>query len=192
MQLDDGDDAWLNALDGGIDRLPSDLLDSLVPVQPPTQPRAPQRAATPPPPPPVPEPEPQPAPQPVPQPAPTQYVPQPPMAPYAPYPAYTYPMMMQPAPVPAPQALPPVPLDINSYVPRSLQPRDPVVAAQTQARRVGQLALFREKKRNRQVRKTVRYASRKAYAEVRPRIKGRFARKDEVAAMRAAGLLPPV
>lgn len=34
--------------------------------------------------------------------------------------------------------------------------------------------------------KTIRYASRKAYAEVRPRIKGRFATKAEVEAMRAA------
>lgn len=34
--------------------------------------------------------------------------------------------------------------------------------------------------------KTIRYASRKAYAEVRPRIKGRFATKEEVAAMKAA------
>lgn len=31
-----------------------------------------------------------------------------------------------------------------------------------------------------------RYASRKAYAEVRPRIKGRFATKEEVEAMKAA------
>lgn len=34
--------------------------------------------------------------------------------------------------------------------------------------------------------KTIRYASRKAYAEVRPRIKGRFAKKEEVEAWRQA------
>lgn len=33
---------------------------------------------------------------------------------------------------------------------------------------------------------TCRYASRKAYAEVRPRIKGRFAKKEEVEAWRQA------
>jgi hypothetical protein len=38
--------------------------------------------------------------------------------------------------------------------------------------------------------KTIRYASRKAYAEVRPRIKGRFARKDEIADWARSGIVP--
>nr|QNN88927.1 CONSTANS-like protein [Oncidium hybrid cultivar] len=39
---------------------------------------------------------------------------------------------------------------------------------------------YREKKKNRRFEKTIRYASRKAYAESRPRIKGRFAKRKEV------------
>lgn len=38
---------------------------------------------------------------------------------------------------------------------------------------------YREKKRTRKFEKTIRYASRKAYAETRPRIKGRFAKRTE-------------
>lgn len=36
---------------------------------------------------------------------------------------------------------------------------------------------YREKKKMRKFEKTIRYASRKAYAETRPRIKGRFAKR---------------
>lgn len=36
---------------------------------------------------------------------------------------------------------------------------------------------YREKKKTRKFEKTIRYASRKAYAETRPRIKGRFAKR---------------
>lgn len=39
---------------------------------------------------------------------------------------------------------------------------------------------YREKRKTRKFEKTIRYASRKAYAEMRPRIKGRFARRAEV------------
>uniref|UniRef100_A0A1J3HGU9 Zinc finger protein CONSTANS-LIKE 1 n=1 Tax=Noccaea caerulescens TaxID=107243 RepID=A0A1J3HGU9_NOCCA len=39
---------------------------------------------------------------------------------------------------------------------------------------------YREKKKTRKFEKTIRYASRKAYAETRPRIKGRFAKREEV------------
>ncbi|ESQ42635.1 hypothetical protein EUTSA_v10013919mg [Eutrema salsugineum] len=38
---------------------------------------------------------------------------------------------------------------------------------------------YREKRKNRRFEKTIRYASRKAYAESRPRIKGRFAKRTE-------------
>ena len=44
---------------------------------------------------------------------------------------------------------------------------------------------YREKRKRRTFEKTIRYESRKAYAEVRPRIKGRFATKDEVLGMKA-------
>jgi hypothetical protein len=85
---------------------------------------------------------------------------------------------------------PETPMDIDSYIPHSLLPVDPATYAVLLRTRREKLKRFREKKRNRLFKKTIRYASRKAYAEVRPRIKGRFARKDEVAAMRAAGILP--
>ncbi|KAJ0042443.1 hypothetical protein Pint_18881 [Pistacia integerrima] len=39
---------------------------------------------------------------------------------------------------------------------------------------------YREKKKSRKFEKTIRYASRKAYAETRPRIKGRFAKRTDV------------
>ncbi|XP_038993869.1 zinc finger protein CONSTANS-LIKE 4-like isoform X1 [Hibiscus syriacus] len=39
---------------------------------------------------------------------------------------------------------------------------------------------YREKRKNRKFEKTIRYASRKAYAEVRPRIKGRFAKRSDI------------
>ena len=39
---------------------------------------------------------------------------------------------------------------------------------------------YKEKRKNRKFEKTIRYASRKAYAEKRPRIKGRFAKRTEV------------
>ena len=48
------------------------------------------------------------------------------------------------------------------------------------------LRRYREKRKRRTFEKTIRYQSRKAYAEVRPRIKGRFATKEEVAAMKVA------
>ncbi|XP_002975083.2 zinc finger protein CONSTANS-LIKE 3 [Selaginella moellendorffii] len=39
---------------------------------------------------------------------------------------------------------------------------------------------YKEKRKNRKFEKTVRYASRKAYAEIRPRIKGRFVKRSDV------------
>ncbi|KAL5741650.1 hypothetical protein ACOSP7_028382 [Xanthoceras sorbifolium] len=39
---------------------------------------------------------------------------------------------------------------------------------------------YREKKKARKFEKTIRYASRKAYAETRPRIKGRFAKRTDI------------
>lgn len=38
---------------------------------------------------------------------------------------------------------------------------------------------YKEKRKNRKFEKTIRYASRKAYAESRPRIKGRFAKRTD-------------
>ncbi|KAL6536295.1 hypothetical protein OROGR_012867 [Orobanche gracilis] len=38
---------------------------------------------------------------------------------------------------------------------------------------------YREKRKNRKFEKTIRYASRKAYAETRPRIQGRFVKRSK-------------
>lgn len=65
----------------------------------------------------------------------------------------------------------------------------PIVKISTQEaarNRAERIALYREKRKNRKFEKTIRYASRKAYAEVRPRIKGRFATPAEVAEMKLA------
>jgi hypothetical protein len=51
------------------------------------------------------------------------------------------------------------------------------------------VARYREKRKRRTFEKTIRYESRKAYAEVRPRIKGRFATREEVLAMKAEAAL---
>lgn len=55
--------------------------------------------------------------------------------------------------------------------------------------RIERVARYRAKRARRSFRKTIRYESRRAYAEVRPRIKGRFATRDEVAAMRSGASL---
>ncbi|GAB4838198.1 hypothetical protein Ancab_027728 [Ancistrocladus abbreviatus] len=56
------------------------------------------------------------------------------------------------------------------------------VAAQPLSRmdREARVLRYREKRKNRKFEKTIRYASRKAYAESRPRIKGRFAKRREM------------
>lgn len=51
----------------------------------------------------------------------------------------------------------------------------PVVGMNREAR----VLRYKEKRKNRKFEKTIRYASRKAYAENRPRIKGRFAKRTE-------------
>ena len=195
MQFGEIDPLWLDRLDVGLDRLPSDILDSLVPEAPPParptrQPSAaqPPLAASPPPavqPPPMRAHRPQPARAPMRHPALHHYA-APTMVPhYAPPAEVAAVKWEQPPAAPEETAL-----DVENYIPRSLLPIDPTVRVQQLRARREKLERFREKKRNRHFKKTIRYASRKAYAEVRPRIKGRFARKDEVAAMRAAGLLP--
>ena len=49
-----------------------------------------------------------------------------------------------------------------------------------------QICRYKEKRKRRTFEKFIRYESRKAYAEVRPRIKGRFATKEEVRQMKEA------
>ncbi|RZC55982.1 hypothetical protein C5167_014841 [Papaver somniferum] len=54
-----------------------------------------------------------------------------------------------------------------------------VVTQLTGLDREARVLRYREKRKNRKFEKTIRYASRKAYAETRPRIKGRFAKRTE-------------
>ncbi|XP_073026420.1 zinc finger protein CONSTANS-LIKE 5-like, partial [Primulina eburnea] len=49
----------------------------------------------------------------------------------------------------------------------------------TRVDRVARVLRYREKRTSRRFEKTIRYASRKAYAETRPRIKGRFAKRSD-------------
>jgi len=57
-------------------------------------------------------------------------------------------------------------------------PAAPAVPAASRGKeREARLMRYREKRKNRRFDKTIRYASRKAYAETRPRIKGRFAKR---------------
>ncbi|CAK9148325.1 unnamed protein product [Ilex paraguariensis] len=55
-------------------------------------------------------------------------------------------------------------------------PTNPIPGIDREAR----VLRYREKRKNRKFEKTIRYASRKAYAETRPRIKGRFAKRTEI------------
>lgn len=65
----------------------------------------------------------------------------------------------------------------------SQQQAVPLSSADREAR----VLRYREKKKNRKFEKTIRYASRKAYAETRPRIKGRFAKRSDLELERAFG-----
>ncbi|EPS63473.1 hypothetical protein M569_11315 [Genlisea aurea] len=55
--------------------------------------------------------------------------------------------------------------------------------------REARVSRYREKRKKRKFEKTIRYASRKAYAETRPRIKGRFAKRTAAESGAAAGLI---
>lgn len=64
----------------------------------------------------------------------------------------------------------------DSYIPQSLLPRDPATQESILQERREKLRRFQAKKRGRGA-PSVRYASRKKYADSRPRVKGRFIRK---------------
>ncbi|CAN8260665.1 unnamed protein product [Cochlearia groenlandica] len=79
-------------------------------------------------------------------------------------------------------------MDISVVVPESTEsdptvqyPRtsSPPTLQLTPVEREAKVLRYREKKKTRRFEKTIRYASRKAYAEIRPRIKGRFAKRIE-------------
>nr|UOF76493.1 CONSTANS-like protein [Olimarabidopsis pumila] len=70
----------------------------------------------------------------------------------------------------------------HSRSPRAVtdQPPDPPAQMLSAMDREARVLRYREKKKMRKFEKTIRYASRKAYAEKRPRIKGRFAKRKDV------------
>ncbi|KAL5148861.1 Zinc finger protein CONSTANS-LIKE 2 [Glycine soja] len=63
-----------------------------------------------------------------------------------------------------------------------LFPPLPMPSHLTPMDREARVLRYREKKKTRKFEKKIRYASRKAYAETRPRIKGRFAKRTDVEA----------
>ncbi|KAK4754888.1 hypothetical protein SAY87_008645 [Trapa incisa] len=75
---------------------------------------------------------------------------------------------------------PPLRASGDSTLANSSSPNQPAPATPlTGSDRLARVMRYREKRKNRQFQKTIRYASRKAYAETRPRIKGRFAKRAE-------------
>lgn len=64
-------------------------------------------------------------------------------------------------------------------VPDVTKPSHVSTKAELAIDREARLMRYREKRKNRRFEKTIRYASRKAYAETRPRIKGRFAKRTD-------------
>ncbi|KAG5018549.1 hypothetical protein AAZX31_06G056700 [Glycine max] len=65
-----------------------------------------------------------------------------------------------------------------------------VTAQFSAADREARVLRYREKRKNRKFEKTIRYASRKAYAETRPRIKGRFAKRTDADPLAGYGVVP--
>lgn len=68
----------------------------------------------------------------------------------------------------------------NTFVMNSSAGADAVPNPVSGLDREARVMRYREKRKNRKFQKTIRYASRKAYAETRPRIKGRFAKRAEI------------
>lgn len=62
---------------------------------------------------------------------------------------------------------------VDIVLPAAPVPVTPLCGVDREAR----VLRYKEKRKNRRFEKTIRYASRKAYAETRPRIKGRFAKR---------------
>ncbi|CAL5059964.1 unnamed protein product [Urochloa decumbens] len=70
-------------------------------------------------------------------------------------------------------------LDVGAVPDRSDGVGRVAAAAPAGESREARLMRYREKRKNRRFEKTIRYASRKAYAESRPRVKGRFAKRAD-------------
>lgn len=74
---------------------------------------------------------------------------------------------------------------LGFVAPDTTDPATKTCAGLTREQRV---LRYREKRKRRKFEKTIRYASRKAYAEVRPRIKGRFAKRGELDMLATASM----
>ncbi|GLT85197.1 hypothetical protein SLE2022_033930 [Rubroshorea leprosula] len=72
--------------------------------------------------------------------------------------------------------------DITNPYGRAMESTTPQAVQLSSVDREARVLRYREKRKNRKFEKTIRYASRKAYAEKRPRIKGRFAKRADVEA----------
>ncbi|KAE8732536.1 Zinc finger protein CONSTANS-LIKE 4 [Hibiscus syriacus] len=70
--------------------------------------------------------------------------------------------------------------DISNPCSKGTESIDQTVLQLSPADRESRILRYREKRKNRKFEKTIRYASRKAYAEMRPRIKGRFAKRTDI------------
>ncbi|XP_021893456.1 zinc finger protein CONSTANS-LIKE 4 [Carica papaya] len=70
--------------------------------------------------------------------------------------------------------------DITNPYSRGAESGNQTAAQLSSADREARVLRYREKRKNRKFEKTIRYASRKAYAEMRPRIKGRFAKRTDI------------
>ncbi|XP_074567838.1 zinc finger protein CONSTANS-LIKE 2-like [Curcuma longa] len=66
------------------------------------------------------------------------------------------------------------------------------VASQFPLDREAKVLKYREKRKSRKFEKTTRYASRKAYAETRPRSKGRFVKRSDASSESSYGVVPSV
>lgn len=71
----------------------------------------------------------------------------------------------------------------------NIPPPPPMSGEEAPRTRAQAIARYLEKKARRVHTKRIRYQMRKLNADRRPRVKGRFVKREEAAAMRAAGLL---
>lgn len=85
----------------------------------------------------------------------------------------------------------PVTSPLAAVMPKGYSLQPCYTAANRLLDRQARVQRYQEKRKRRTFEKTIRYESRKAHAEVRPRIKGRFATRTEVCAMRADGVAEP-
>eukprot|EP00250_Pteridium_aquilinum_P013626 c21463_g2_i1 orf=535-1656(+) len=80
--------------------------------------------------------------------------------------------------------------DISTPAGPGAMPRTQSVYQLEPLAREARVLRYKEKRKNRKFEKTIRYASRKAYAETRPRVKGRFAKRTNVEVEQMFSVVP--